>query len=278
MPPTRSVPAADEVEDGEARLGRRREPLPIEQLAVEGREEALAERVVVGITHRAHRGPDTGRGARTARRRRASAPPWAACATHSTRWGRHPRTRRMVVTRWTAWWAVTNSNPGTGSRWSPAQTRPRLLRGSSALPRVRPMPLGHRGPPFSPQPWGVHEAGQLQCVQNEGRPLGGSISAPYICSRDSGSPNSTSRSIASPNGVDTVIGFGDGISDNICVVGTDPPHGHANLLRGKPASRNDREKSTLAGRGDDSLAWPRWRGCGATSSPGPGGGVARPPA
>ena len=60
MPPTRIVPALDEVEDGEARLGRCREPLPIEQLALKGREEALAERVVVGIAHRAHRGPDTG--------------------------------------------------------------------------------------------------------------------------------------------------------------------------------------------------------------------------
>ena len=49
-----------EVEDGAARLGRCREPLPIEQLALKRREEALAERVVVGIAHRAHRGPDAG--------------------------------------------------------------------------------------------------------------------------------------------------------------------------------------------------------------------------
>src|SRR6266849_3209077 len=39
----------------------------------------------------------------------------------------------MVATWWTAWCAVTNSNPWTGSYWSPAQTRPRLLRGSLAL-------------------------------------------------------------------------------------------------------------------------------------------------
>ena len=60
MPPPRIVPALDEVEDGEARLGRCREPLPIEQLALEGREEALAERVVVGIAHGTHRGPNAG--------------------------------------------------------------------------------------------------------------------------------------------------------------------------------------------------------------------------
>jgi hypothetical protein len=52
-----SVPALDGVEDSEARLGRGREALPIEHLALEGREEeALAERVVVDIAHRAHRG------------------------------------------------------------------------------------------------------------------------------------------------------------------------------------------------------------------------------
>src|SRR5213593_1048818 len=60
MPPARVVPALDEVEDGEACLGRCREPLPIEQLALERREEALAERVVVGIADRAHRGPGVG--------------------------------------------------------------------------------------------------------------------------------------------------------------------------------------------------------------------------
>src|SRR6266511_1763429 len=48
----------------------------------------------------------------------------------------------MVVTRWRAWWAVTNSNPWTGSRWSPAQTRPRLLRGSSALRGAAGSPAG----------------------------------------------------------------------------------------------------------------------------------------
>src|SRR2546426_729476 len=60
MPAARVVPALDEVEDAEAGLGRRWEALPIEQLALEGCEEALAEGVVVGVTHAAHRGPDPG--------------------------------------------------------------------------------------------------------------------------------------------------------------------------------------------------------------------------
>src|SRR5438309_1388479 len=55
------VPALDEVEDGEARVGRRTEVLPIEQLALEGREEALAQRVVVRVADRTHGRPDAGR-------------------------------------------------------------------------------------------------------------------------------------------------------------------------------------------------------------------------
>src|SRR5438445_1498614 len=46
----------------------------------------------------------------------------------------------MVAIGWTAWCAVTNSNPWTGSYWSPVQTRPRLLTGSRVLP-------GAGGPP-----------------------------------------------------------------------------------------------------------------------------------
>src|SRR6266404_8295071 len=45
------VPAFDEVEDGEARVGLRAEAFAIEQLALERREEALAPGVVVGIAH-----------------------------------------------------------------------------------------------------------------------------------------------------------------------------------------------------------------------------------
>src|SRR5437899_2732843 len=39
----------------------------------------------------------------------------------------------MVAIGWTAWCAVTNSNPWPGSYWSPVQTRPRLLTGSRVL-------------------------------------------------------------------------------------------------------------------------------------------------
>jgi hypothetical protein len=48
----------DEVEDGETGLSLRREGLAIERLTLERREEALAERVVVGIADAAHRGPN----------------------------------------------------------------------------------------------------------------------------------------------------------------------------------------------------------------------------
>jgi len=61
MPAARVVPALDEVEDGDAGRGLRREALAIEQLALERREEAFAEGVVVGIAHRPHRGPAAGR-------------------------------------------------------------------------------------------------------------------------------------------------------------------------------------------------------------------------
>src|SRR2546426_3750294 len=58
MPAARIVPAFDEVEDGKARLYLGAEPLAIEQLALEGREEALAQGVVVRVADAAHRRPD----------------------------------------------------------------------------------------------------------------------------------------------------------------------------------------------------------------------------
>jgi len=60
MSAPRVVPASDEVEHGEACLGRCREPLPVEQLALERGEEALTQGVVVGVAHAAHRRPDAG--------------------------------------------------------------------------------------------------------------------------------------------------------------------------------------------------------------------------
>ena len=58
VPPARVVEALDEVEDGHLRLGLRLEAFEVEKLALERREEALAERVVVRVADRAHRGSD----------------------------------------------------------------------------------------------------------------------------------------------------------------------------------------------------------------------------
>jgi hypothetical protein len=54
------VEALDELEHGHAGFGLRLEPSSIEKLALERGEEALRHRVVVGIAHRAHRGPHPG--------------------------------------------------------------------------------------------------------------------------------------------------------------------------------------------------------------------------
>ena len=58
MTAPRIVPAFDEIEDGEARFDLRAEPVPIEELALERREEALAQGVVVRIADAAHRRAD----------------------------------------------------------------------------------------------------------------------------------------------------------------------------------------------------------------------------
>src|SRR5262245_55408623 len=58
MTTPRVVPAFDEIEDGEARFDLRAERMPIEELALERREEALAPRVVVRVTDAAHRRAD----------------------------------------------------------------------------------------------------------------------------------------------------------------------------------------------------------------------------
>src|SRR5262249_39058410 len=54
----RVVPALDEFEDGQARLNLGVEALAIEELALERREEALTERVVVRVADGSHRRPD----------------------------------------------------------------------------------------------------------------------------------------------------------------------------------------------------------------------------
>src|SRR6266508_450631 len=54
------VPAFDEVEESEARVGLGAEAFAIEQLALERREEALTHSVVVSVAHTAHRRADAG--------------------------------------------------------------------------------------------------------------------------------------------------------------------------------------------------------------------------
>jgi len=56
----RIVPPFHELEDRHSRLGLRFEPLAVEQLTFQGREEALAQGVVVAVAGRPHRGADAG--------------------------------------------------------------------------------------------------------------------------------------------------------------------------------------------------------------------------
>ena len=60
MAPSRIVPALDELEDGHPCFGMRPEPPALEQLAFEGREEALAHRIVVAIPDRSGGGAHAG--------------------------------------------------------------------------------------------------------------------------------------------------------------------------------------------------------------------------
>src|SRR5215813_2570618 len=56
--PSWVIPAFDEIEYGEPPLVRRTQGHPIEQLALEGREKALTQCVVVTVANRPHRRPD----------------------------------------------------------------------------------------------------------------------------------------------------------------------------------------------------------------------------
>ncbi len=60
MAPSRIVPALDELEDRHSGLGLGLELAPVEQLAFERREEALAHRIVISITDRSRGWPDAG--------------------------------------------------------------------------------------------------------------------------------------------------------------------------------------------------------------------------
>src|SRR5690606_30774484 len=63
MAPARVVPAFDVREQGKARLGFGLEASTVDKLALETREEARRDRVVGGVAHAAHRGPNTELGA-----------------------------------------------------------------------------------------------------------------------------------------------------------------------------------------------------------------------
>ncbi len=58
MPPSGIVPSLDELEDGDACLGKGPEAAAVNQFAFQCREEALAERIVVAITDRSSRRAD----------------------------------------------------------------------------------------------------------------------------------------------------------------------------------------------------------------------------
>src|SRR5207244_1333935 len=58
VPPPRIVEALDEVEDRESGLSRRAQGDAIEQLAFQRGKETLAQRVVIAVADRAHRGAD----------------------------------------------------------------------------------------------------------------------------------------------------------------------------------------------------------------------------
>ena len=60
MAPSRIVPTPDELEDRHSGLDLGLELAPVEQLAFERREEALAHRIVIGITDRSHGWTDAG--------------------------------------------------------------------------------------------------------------------------------------------------------------------------------------------------------------------------
>ena len=59
VPPVRVVPPLDEVEDRQSCFGSRLEASTVRQLALEGREEILAHRIVEAIGDRSHRRPDS---------------------------------------------------------------------------------------------------------------------------------------------------------------------------------------------------------------------------
>ncbi len=86
MQPHRIVEAFDVAEAGDLRFGLRREFPAREQLALQGGEKALAHRVVVGVTDRAHRWPNVDLTASAAKGERGARP--GRCGGPGRRLGR----------------------------------------------------------------------------------------------------------------------------------------------------------------------------------------------
>jgi hypothetical protein len=58
VPPAGTVPYLDDLEGGRSRFGLR--PVPVEELTLEGGEEALAERVIIAVADRSQGRPRAG--------------------------------------------------------------------------------------------------------------------------------------------------------------------------------------------------------------------------
>src|SRR5437879_9628917 len=110
------VPAFDEVEDREARVGLRAEVLPIEQLALEGREEALAQRVVVRVADRTHGRPDAGLATPLAEGHRGVLPKFNRSSQHRTERGCDDDTKKAVGTGRTSETALARPALGSAAR------------------------------------------------------------------------------------------------------------------------------------------------------------------
>jgi hypothetical protein len=107
------VPAFDEVEDGEPRLRLSLEPAAIEEFALEGREEALAQRVVVRVADAAHRRPDAGFVTSRAEGHRRVLPKFNRSSQHRTKRGCDDDTKKAVGTGRTS--ETTLARPALGS-------------------------------------------------------------------------------------------------------------------------------------------------------------------
>jgi hypothetical protein len=113
MTTARIVPAFDEVEHRESGVDLRPEPLPIQQLTLEGREEALAQGVVVGVTDAARRRPHPGNTTPVAEGERRVLPKFNRSSQHPTERGCDDDTKKAFGTGRTS--ETTLARPALGS-------------------------------------------------------------------------------------------------------------------------------------------------------------------